>query len=254
VCRDAVCSWLCSTAARPRQRIIAGVAVTQSRGDLSFHEDRAQGRSEGAFTTLYGTYFTERAELEAMFSYGRDHHKNIRHIDLGGLERCAGSEHYSDVYAATLEGRYHFNIDDLKIEPFVSMRYSRLNIAGFRETGAGDLDLLVGRRSVDALASQAGFRFVHPLAFRAGLLIPELTAAWQHDFRLGDNPISASFRGAAQERFRVTSPDESGSALKLGGALTFIGNQNFSAAAGVNAVLGKNKSEASGLLQLQVRW
>jgi hypothetical protein len=77
-----------------------------------------------------------------MFSYGRDHHKNVRRIDLGGLERRAGSEHYSDVYAAILEGRYHFNIDDLKIEPFVSMRYGRLNIAGFRERGAGDLDLL----------------------------------------------------------------------------------------------------------------
>lgn len=90
------------------------------------------------------------------------------------------------------------------------MRYSRLSIAGFRESGAGDLDLLVDQRSVNALASQVGFRFVHPLVFRAGLLIPELTAAWQHDFRLGDNPISASFRGAAQERFRISAPDDSG--------------------------------------------
>lgn len=36
--------------------------------------------------------------------------------------------------------------------------------------------------------------------------------------------------------------------------LTFIGDRYFSAAAGVNAVLGKNKPEASGLLQLQFRW
>ena len=239
---------------RLTNHLIAGVAATQSRGDLRFQEDRSQGRSEGTFTTLYGTYFTDHAELEAMFSYGRDHHTNVRRIDLGGLERRAGSEHDTDAYAATLEGRYHFNIDDLKIEPFVSMRYSRLNIAGFGENGAGDLDLLVDPRSVDGLASQVGFRFVHPLAFRAGLLIPELTAAWQHDFRLGVNPISASFRGAAQGRFRITAPDDSGSALKLGGALTFIGNHNLSAAAGFNAVLGKNQPEASGLLQLQWRW
>jgi hypothetical protein len=38
--------------------------------------------------------------------------------------------------------------------------------------------------------------------------------------------------------------------LKLGGALTFIGDKTFSAAAGVNAVVGKDKAEASGLLQL----
>jgi outer membrane autotransporter protein len=205
-------------------------------------------------TTLYGTYFTEHAEFEGMFSYGRDHYKSVRHIDLGGLARRAGSEHHSDIFAANLEGRYHFNIDGLKVEPFVSLRYSRLHIAGFRETGAGDLDLVVDRRSVDTLASLAGLRFAHTLNFRAGRLIPEVSAAWQHDFRLNDHPISASFRGAAQERFRISARDDSGSALKLGGALTFIGNQNFSAAAGVNAVVRNDKTEASGLLQLQFRW
>jgi hypothetical protein len=85
-------------------------------------------------------------------------------------------------------------------------------------------------------------------------LIPEFTAAWQQDFRLGDSPISAALRGAAQERFNITARDDSGSALKLGGALTFIGDKTFSAAAGVNAVVGKDKAEASGLLQLQFRW
>lgn len=123
-----------------------------------------------------------------------------------------------------------------------------------RERGAGDLDLMVDSRSVDALASQVGFRFLHPMTLRAGILIPEFTAAWTHDFRVGNNSISAALRGASQERFRIAAPDDSGSVLKLGGALTFIGNQNFSAAAGVNATLGKDKPQAAGLLQLQFRW
>lgn len=92
----------------------------------------------------------------------------------------------------------------------------------------------VKQRSVDALASHIGLRLAHPLSFGACLLIPELTAAWRHDFGVGDRSISASFRGAAQDRFRIAAPDDSGSALKLGGALTFIGNRNFSVAAGVN--------------------
>jgi len=90
--------------------------------------------------------------------------------------------------------------------------------------------------------------------FSAGTLIPELTAAWEHDFRLSNSLISASFRGAPQEQFRIAGPDDSGSALKLGGALTFIGNRNFSAAAGFTTLVGKKKPEASGLLQLQFKW
>ena len=239
---------------RLSDHFIAGVAATQSHGTLSFQNERGTGRSEGVFTTVYGTYFTDHAELEGMFSYGRDNYTNVREIALGNLNRRASSEHDGDVFAARFEGRYHFNLDNLKIEPFVSMQYSRLSIAGFRESGAGDLGLIVNQRSVDALASQVGLRLAHPLSFGVGLLIPELTAAWQHDFRVGDSSISASFRGASHERFRIAAPDDSGSALKLGGALTFIGNNNFSAAAGVNAALGKNKPEASGLLQLQFRW
>jgi hypothetical protein len=92
------------------------------------------------------------------------------------------------------------------------------------------------------------------VALRVGTLIPELTAAWQHDFHLGDNAIAASLRGAPQEQFRIGAPDGSGSALKLGGAVTFIGDRNFSAAAGVNAVVGKSNPEVSGLFQLQFRW
>jgi uncharacterized protein YhjY with autotransporter beta-barrel domain len=239
---------------RLSDHFIAGVAATQSHGTLSFQNERGTGRSEGVFTTVYGSYFTDHAELEGMFSYGRDNYTNVREIALGNLNRRASSEHDGDVFSARFEGRYHFNLDNLKIEPFVSMQYSRLSIAGFRESGAGDLGLIVNQRSVDALASQVGLRLAHPLSFGAGLLIPELTAAWQHDFRVGDSSISASFRGASHERFRIAAPDDFGSALKLGGALTFVGNQRVSAAAGVNAVLGKDKPQASGLLQLQFRW
>jgi uncharacterized protein with beta-barrel porin domain len=239
---------------RLSDQLIAGVAATQSHGVLTFQDEQSKGSSEGAFATLYGTYFTANAELEGMFSYGRDSYSNARRIALGGLDRHASSEHESDVFAARLEGRYHFNIDAFRIEPFASMQYSRLNADGFRERGASALDLIVDQRSVDVLVSQVGFRFLSPMALRAGTLIPELTAAWQHDFHLGSNSIAASLRGAPQERFRIGAPNDSGSALKLGGALTFIGNQNFSAAAGVNAVVGKSNPEAAGLLQLQFRW
>jgi len=239
---------------RLSDHLIAGVAATQSHGALSFENEYSRGRSEGAFTTAYATYFTDHAELEGMFSYGRDSYTNARRIALGSLDRRASSEHDSDIFSAMIEGRYHFNWENLKIEPFVAMQYSRLNVDGFRERGAGDLDLLVDPRSIDALASQVGFRFLHPLTLRAGILIPEFTAAWTHDFRVGNHSIAAALRGASQERFRIAAPDDLGSALKLGGALTFIGNQNFSAAAGVNAVVGKSNPEVSGLLQLQFRW
>ena len=239
---------------RLADRFIVGVAATQSHGILSVQDNRGEGRSTGAMTTVYGSYFTDNAELEGMFTYGRDSYQSIRGIDFADLSRDARSEQDNDIFAARVEGRYHFNLDALKIEPFASMQYGHVGVGGFRERGAGDLGLIVGQHSVNALASQLGFRFIRPMNFGAGTLIPELTAAWQHDFSVGDNSIPASFRGAAQARFNIARPDDSGSALNLGGALTFIGNGNFSAAAGANATVGKSKPEASGVLQLQVRW
>ena len=178
-------------------------------------------------TTVYGSYFTDRGELEGMVTYGRDSYKSLRRIEFSDLNRGARSELDSGIFAARFEGRYHFNIDALNIEPYASMQYSQVSVGSFRERGAGDLDLVVGAHSVESLTSQMGMRFVRPMNFRAGTLIPELTVTWQHDFRVGSNSIPASFRGAQQEQFRIAGPDGSGSALKLGGALTFVGNRNF---------------------------
>jgi outer membrane autotransporter protein len=232
--------------------LIPGPAFGQSFSNII--RDQATGGTEGTFSTMYGTYFTQNAHVEAVLSYGRNQYINKRVMNLGEDKRVATSRHNGEIFSAALETRYGFNFDDLKIEPFSSVHYGRLIEDGFRETGAGSLNLIVKKRKTESLVSQLGFRIVRLVSLDSGKLIPEFTAAWTHDFTASGQPLSAAFAGAPDASFKLNGKEAGQEGFQFGGALTFIGEKNFSATAGFNTELGKNRQAVSGLLQFQYKW
>jgi outer membrane autotransporter protein len=232
--------------------LIAGLAAGQTSSRII--GEQAMGGTKGVFSTIYGTYFTRNAHVEGVVSYGRNQYKNTRVMNLGEEKRVAASRHDDQLLAGALEARYGFDFDDLKLEPFGSLHYGRLTEDSFRETGAGSLNLIVRTRQTESLTSQLGFRVVRLFSLDSGKLIPEFTAAWKHDFTANERPLSAVFAGAPDATFKLNGKETGKEGLQLGGALTFIGEKNFSASAGINAELGKNRQGVSGLAQFQYKW
>jgi uncharacterized protein with beta-barrel porin domain len=64
---------------------------------------------------------------------------------------------------------------------------------------------------------------------RGGSLIPEVSAAWLHDFAIDDRLITASFVGSPEAAFTVTSrkPEENG--IVVGAGITFLNKGGFTA-------------------------
>ena len=234
------------------RNVIAGFAAGQSFSNM-IHAS-ALGRTEGAFSAVYGTYFTRNAQVETVVSHGWYKYENTRVVDLGNEKRLASSQHSGDVLSAKVEGRYLLDLDGLNVQPYVSLHFDRLAEQGFREYGAGSLDLIVKKSRTDYLTSQLGFHMVHLFSLESGKLIPEFTAAWKHDFTAGRGAITAAFSGAPDVSYRLRDNDTGNDGLQLGGALTFAGNGNFSASAGFNTELGTKRRETSALMRFQYKW
>jgi outer membrane autotransporter protein len=134
------------------------------------------------------------------------------------------------------------------------LHYASLDEEEFEETGAGGIDLIVEDRRTESLVSELGLRVGRPIETNLGLLMPQLSIAWAHDFNVDDRKITARFADSPSTAFTVKGSDIESDAVRLGGFLTLTGSNELAVSAGFNAELRENSSDVSGLIKLQFRF
>jgi uncharacterized protein YhjY with autotransporter beta-barrel domain len=203
-------------------KLIAGLSIGHACSDIDLDNNQGDGDINSIGGSLYGTYFTDRAYLETVLSFARNNYENNRYISIGSLQRIAYSEHDGNAYSAYLASGYDFWAKEWKLQPFGSLQYIYLDEEGFQETGAGSLNLRVNDRQTESLVSQLGLRVARIFKGDSGRLIPELSAAWLHDFDIDDRPIIASFAGSPSATFTIEGQDIQKNGARLGAGITFI--------------------------------
>jgi len=203
-------------------RVLVGLSGGESYTGIDLDNTTGSGHINSTFTSLYGSYFTKKFYLETALGYSRQRLSNNRNVFVGSLLNTVHSEHSGDVYSASLEGGYNFNLGTVLIQPVASLQYINLSEQGFRETGAGSLNLIVGSRSTDSLTSDLGFRVAKMFRTGFGNLIPELRVAWKHDFELDDRVVSAAFEGAPNIPFAVKGQAMNRDGAEVSAGMTLV--------------------------------
>jgi outer membrane autotransporter protein len=98
----------------------------------------------------------------------------------------------------------------------------------FREKGAGSVSLNIDDRQTDSLVSELGVRLARVFKTKCGSLIPELSAAWLHDFDIDDRVIKSSFAGSPGASFSMKGQDVERNGAVLGAGITFIHKSGLS--------------------------
>ena len=114
------------------------------------------------------------------------------------------------------------------IGPYAALRYVYLSEDGFAETGAGSVNLRVDGHSTEALSSELGLRVAHVIEAGNGRWVPEVRAAWNYDFGIGDNTISGAFAGVPGASFSLPETDSGGSGATIGAGVTYLQGNGFS--------------------------
>jgi uncharacterized protein YhjY with autotransporter beta-barrel domain len=209
-------------------KLMAGVSVGYSRADIDLDHEQGSGYIKSLYGSIYGSYFYKNLYIDGIFSYGRNWYDNHRLITIGTDQRKAYSKHDGDLFSAYLQGGYYFNIKKWLIGPFASLQYIYLDEESFKEKGAGGVSLQIDSRQTNSLVSELGVRLARVFKTKYGSLIPEVSAAWLHDFDIDDRVITSSFAGSPGTSFSIKGQDVEKNGATLGTGITFIHKSGLS--------------------------
>jgi len=191
------------------QGLRLGGAISQA--DLRIDGGTAAAAHNLSSTLLqligYGSYAVdERTEVNAQVSLGRHTNRGDRAIAFDSS--TAHARYDSDVahLGAAVGRRYNLDFSATVLTPSVRLDYTSVRDAAYRETGAGDLNLSVGKRTTEALVLGVDTQFNHPVTDRLSL-VGVLGAGY--DLINGKNQITAAYAGAPGASFVTTGAQAS---------------------------------------------
>jgi uncharacterized protein YhjY with autotransporter beta-barrel domain len=207
--------------------MMAGVSVGYARSNLSLDQNLGDGDVNATVFSAYGSYFTHEGYVESALSFGNNRYANSRNIAIAGANRVATSYHDGRLFSGLLAGGYYFKVSDWTWEPFASLQYSSLQEDSFDETGAGGVSLHMDERRTQYFASDLGLRFRRMLERANGILVPELSLAWNYNFNVDNTLITASFTGAPNSAFTVQGQDIERNGARLGGGVAYLNRKGL---------------------------
>jgi uncharacterized protein YhjY with autotransporter beta-barrel domain len=208
--------------------LLVGISGGYAKSSAGLDGGEGSGDIGSYYGSLYGSYSLKNLNFDAVFSYGKSRYDTNRLISTGGAAVQADSSHDGGLFSGYLRAGVPFRFDNWVLEPFASAQYVHLNEKGYTESGAGGLGLKVDGTTTRSLVSEVGTRFTRVFFFENGKIVPEISAAWLHDFDITDQTLSSSFAGAPGSAFTVAGPRTAKDGATAGAGITFMNGEAFS--------------------------
>ncbi len=208
-------------------RFTAGVSLAATKSDLNWSKEGLGGDMDGLHAGVYGRAKFGPGRLRGSLSYARLEASAEREVDYPGFSATAKSNFESDLFGARLEYGYGLRPGGWLLEPMASLGYQHLKSDDFRESGAGNLGLMVRGKSVDSLTARVGARLSRQ--FKAGdwRLLPRLGLFWAHDFTDDRPEVEAYFSDKPSGLFTVKGAEAMEDAALLQAGLDADFNRNL---------------------------
>ncbi|MBI9087377.1 MAG: autotransporter domain-containing protein [Desulfobacterales bacterium] len=215
---------------RISDQFIAGFSAGYAHTKLDFNHLAHNGRSDSYQAAVYADYTDGPWYADTILSYAANGYETTRTITVGSLTRTAKGDFNGRELAAYFEGGYTVARNDVFIRPLAALQLTHIILDDYTETGAGALNLTVGRRTVDSYQGSVGLRVSRPLKTSDDLrLSPEARLRWAHEFSDDDRAVNAGFAGVPGASFVVTGdqPVRDSAILGLGLNALYKKDLNF---------------------------
>ncbi|WP_119275282.1 autotransporter family protein [Taklimakanibacter deserti] len=194
--------------------------------------------------SLYGAWESDGWWATGVVGGGWNDYDGRRSIDVstpGGDFSDTKTSDYDgwQVTARAMVGTVIGDVAGPNIAPFVSLRYSYIDIGAYDEDGDSDegLSLEVDDQDYEQLLPGIGVRLAAPIIGDGHAVVPWLRASYQYDV-IGDRQVTTSTfggdLGAPQASFVTKGVRPGRDVLNLGGGLSFFSSDALSAALSVD--------------------
>jgi outer membrane lipase/esterase len=201
----------------------AGIAGSRTAGDLSIISGLGSGNGRATTLSAFLTYRTE--------AFSGEVHAGRAWLDFGG-ERATGFNPAPEAQAETSGSavfadanvRYAVGLGPLRIDPAVGLRWTRLRLDGWQETGGGLMNVRAANQERTSLIVSAGARAELPLP--AGPLVLRPFAGALYERELTDGSWTSAVVLGSGQRFAVEAEPGDRNWLALeGGIVASLGDR-----------------------------
>ena len=160
--------------------------------------------------------------IHGSMSVGWNKYYGERDISFPGIDRTAKARYDGEDYTAFMDTGYHFSAHEFTLTPIASLQYSRVNISGYTEKGAGDINLKVESQGYDFLESGLGAKIERDFACRLGVFVPELHFKWLYELSNPKMTQSAAFLPVGSPLFTTPGLKTDRDTYNVGTGLTLL--------------------------------
>ena len=212
------------------KQLVAGVTLGYSSGDAELDDDGGQVDTDSLKVGVYATYFEDGSSEKISGWYvngylggGYNEYDFERTVSAGTISQTAKGDSKGYELNSVIGGGYDYQLGDATIVGLItSLRYDRLWVDDYSESGAGSLDLDVDDQDLDSLRSDLGVRVAYSVVAIDDIIWHwGAQASWQHEFMDTENTVKARLVNGASASFNTdVNQDISADTLSLGASLS----------------------------------
>lgn len=212
------------------KQLVAGVTLGYSSGDAELDDNGGQVDTDSLKVGVYTTYFEDGSSekisvwyVNAYLGGGYNEYDFERTVNAGTISQTAKGDSKGYELNSVIGGGYDYQLGDATIVGLItSLRYDRLWVDDYSESGAGSLGLDVDDQDLDSLRSDLGVRVAYSVVAIDDIIWHwGAQASWQHEFMDTENTVKARLVNGASASFNTdVNQDISADTLSLGASLS----------------------------------
>lgn len=195
---------------------------------------------------IYGTYFRNNFYTNVASGFSSNFYDMERDIEFGGLDRKAKADTFGKQLNLSIGTGYDFQIKQLTTGPTATVKYSRLWIDSFSESGADSLNLHIADQRAESFQLGLGWRAEHELRVGKKTVVPQVRVSYQHEFSNDSRTIEARLEGGSNT-FQVTTDKPTRDFALVGCGIRVKLRESVSFNAGYDAQVGQRNYVAQSI-------
>jgi outer membrane autotransporter protein len=172
---------------RLSENVVLGSSLSYGNASIDFTGNEGVLDTTSWALSAYGSMYAARnLYIDAIFNVADarfEAERNITYVDGGGLiSSDASGETDGLTLSGGISGGYDFLIGGLTVSPNAGVFYIASTIDGFREQGAGGLNLVYDEQEFESLTANLGFRATYAWSLPWGVLLPHVRIDYVREF------------------------------------------------------------------------
>lgn len=234
-------------------RLAAGFGISETKVRTGFHSSKKSDITsyQGVITASYEDCDC-RGFFDGILTLGYNHYRDRKIIYFGPINLAARAKHNGLQWGGRARAGYGFlHCSQFEFAPLLTYYYAKLNRHGYREHGAGVLDIFFPSKKLDKSQVGGGLRIAY--LGQVEWIVPEAHAIYLRDLKTTSLRTTGEFTGGGPA-FTTFAPNPFKNAVNLGASLTAMICQDIMLIAAYDVEAQKKFQSHSGTLKFRWFW